>query len=256
MPNLIIIMSDLSLQTGSHRQHRRKHSFRQLPGGTISGSSTNPETIGRNRRRQKLPPLKAELERIRCNKANRISSRIRKLKREPAWQILSKTEQEAAVQQVRDGQEARYRKDKKKVQEEYKTEVEDPEAENGASNQPLRGPPPTSNTIIQPQTPTPLDTGTEIGSTGFNDFNSDDRGSSFQIGAIQEAEREDEVEEIHSGEMSEKAQDLPDSPEAQAVHSTSPVGGGSLPQSSMQLLIAALEQSQNETLSVHGRRLS
>jgi len=115
-------MTDLAPQKNCHRQRLRKHSFRKLPGGT-SGSSTNPETMGRNRRRQRLPPLKAELERIRCNKANRVSSQIRKLKNEPAWQLLSKVDQEAAIQEIRDSQEIRYRKDKKKVQEQYKTQA-------------------------------------------------------------------------------------------------------------------------------------
>ena len=247
-------MSDLALQTGSHRQRRRKHSFRKLPGGTISGSSTNPETIGRNRRRQKLPPLKAELERIRCNKANRTSRRIRKLKWKPAWQLLSKTDQEAAIQEIRDGQEVRHGKDKKKVQEQYKPEVEDPEAEDESSHQTPQGPPPAPNTITQPQTLTLLDTESGSGATGSNDFTRADGGSSYRFEAIREAEREDVGEVIDLGEVSKSSQDLMDSPIAQAVHSASEplTGVGSLP---MQLLFTAIEQSQNETLSVHGRRL-
>ena len=117
-------MSNLVPTTGAQRQRLRKHSFRQLPGGAISGSSTNPETIGRNRRRRNLPPLKAALDRIRSNKGNRISSGIRKPKDQPDWQLVSEAAKEAAIKAIRDKETACYEIDKKAVYKQYEAEVQ------------------------------------------------------------------------------------------------------------------------------------
>ena len=234
-------MSALALQTGSQRQRRRKHSFRQLPGGTISGSSTNPETIGRNRRRQKLTPLNAELERIRGNKANRISNRIRKLKRRVDWQLLSKTEQEAAIQAIRDAQEARYRRDKKRVQEQYKTDVENREQDETSRPQPLPGSP-SPNATTQGPTATPFNPGSESSSTQLNNFTISN-GGSICGREIQEAKRGNREEEIAPGEVSQNDQERVDSLKALDTNSASLVKEGFPPQSSIHLLIAAIEQS-------------
>ena len=236
-------MSGLVLQTVSQRQRRRKHSFRQLPGGTISGSSTNPETIGRNRRRQNLQPLQAELERIRCNKANRISSRIRKLKKKPAWQQLPKTDQEAAIQAIRDGQEVRYRKDKKKVQEQYKLEVEGLEVEEDATQLPLGGPPYLNTISRTPTTPTSLDILSESGSTVFSNFSARGGGSSCGCELIEGEEIEERDQQKNTGGVSKSDQKRPDSLKARTMHSESLMKGGSLPKNNLEILIAALQQA-------------
>ena len=233
----MVSMTELELQTGPHRQRRRKHTFRKLPGGTTSlGSTTNPETIGRNRRRQNLPPFRAELERIRCNKANRVSSRIRKLKNDPVWQLLSEADQEAAVQVIRDDQEIYYWKDIKKVQEQYGTVVGHTHPRDRPSHQLPQRLAASPNSITQAATPTLL----------CSNRTTSHKGGCCRREATAEAQRRgggEDLEEIDSGGPRESKYST-DHPNAVRENSVSPVEGGSQPPNTIQELIEALLQSQ------------
>src|SRR5258706_1216903 len=72
-----------------------KRTFKTLPAGA-SGSSTNPETAARNQRRRKLDPLQAKYERARANRGNRISSKIKRLKKQAAYINASTAERASA----------------------------------------------------------------------------------------------------------------------------------------------------------------
>ncbi len=84
-----------------------KRTFKTLPAGA-SGSSTNPETAARNQRRRKLDPLQAEYERARANRGNRISSKIKRLKKQAAYINASTLNGELSMAEpVRDAETAR-----------------------------------------------------------------------------------------------------------------------------------------------------
>jgi len=119
-----------------------------LPGG-VFGSSTNPETVSRNRRRQKLSPLNAALERARCRKANQICIRIRKIKGKEGWEKASDAEKEAALKEIRNDEQARFERDKIEILKQY-------EAQLKVKASP---PPPPAPAPI----PAPLDSGPECG---------------------------------------------------------------------------------------------
>jgi hypothetical protein len=88
-----------------------KRTFKTLPAGA-SGSSTNPETVARNRRRRKLDPLQAEYERARANRGNRISSKIKRLKKQAAYINASAIERISMEQAIRDTEESVYQADR------------------------------------------------------------------------------------------------------------------------------------------------
>jgi hypothetical protein len=144
--NPAITMNDLV-----QRQRRRKHSFRPLPGGA-SGSSTNPETVARNRRRRQLSPLHAELDRISNNRRARIFNQTRALMKKNGWLPGGSAEgQEAALKEISDRSQARYEKEKIEVLKEFGEEVE-----VEASNLPPPDPAAVTavNATTQPSTPT------------------------------------------------------------------------------------------------------
>jgi len=88
-----------------------KRTFKTLPAGA-SGSSTNPETAARNQRRRKLDPLQAEYERARANRGNRISSKIKRLKKQAAYINASTAERVSMEQAIRDTEESVYQADR------------------------------------------------------------------------------------------------------------------------------------------------
>lgn len=116
-------MGLLAKLASSRRERKQKCSFKPLPGGA-NGSSANPETVSRNRRRQRLSPLQAALERARCRKANQISRRIQKIKEEEDWEKASEVEKEAALKTIRDEEQDYYEKHRIEVFKQYETEFE------------------------------------------------------------------------------------------------------------------------------------
>ena len=88
-----------------------KRTFKTLPAGA-SGSSTNPETAARNQGRRKLDPLQAEYERARANRGNRISSKIKRLKKQAAYINASTAERVSMEQAIRDTEESVYQADR------------------------------------------------------------------------------------------------------------------------------------------------
>ncbi len=88
-----------------------KRTFKTLPAGA-SGSSTNPETAARNQRRRKLDPLQAEYERARANRGNRISSKIKRLKKQAAYINASTAERVSMEQAMRDTEDSVYQADR------------------------------------------------------------------------------------------------------------------------------------------------
>lgn len=112
-----------------------KVSFLPLPAGS-SGSSKHPNTIRRNASRQKLLPLDAEYERARARYRNRISYRLRTLKKTNKWAGFSSAEQRTAEEEIRAEEKRRLVVDQEAVLAAWKTENPDweQEEEGGSRN--------------------------------------------------------------------------------------------------------------------------
>jgi hypothetical protein len=112
-----------------------KVSFQPLPAGS-SGSSKHPNTIRRNASRQKLLPLDAEYERARARYRNRISYRLRTLKKTSKWVGFSSAEQRTAEEEIRAEERTRLVVDQEAVLAAWKTANPDwkQEEEGGSRN--------------------------------------------------------------------------------------------------------------------------
>ena len=92
--------------------------FRVLPTG-VCETSTHPRTVARNQPRRSLDPLQAEYERARANRSNRISSKIKRLKKTAAY-INAKTDQHVFMEKViRDREKSVYQTNRVTIAQEY-----------------------------------------------------------------------------------------------------------------------------------------
>lgn len=96
-----------------------RRTFTALPGGE-GGSSTNPETAARNKRRRALSPLSAEYERAQANRGNRVSSKLKKLRKTDGYRNAAGDDaREAMEKEIRDREEEVYQADRREILQMY-----------------------------------------------------------------------------------------------------------------------------------------